>query len=277
MSLAEPWGTTAFERARLTTDVIFTTYFTSKTDPQIRSKRRRNLFKYLKMWARSRRGGAAREMPGVPQKDEFERMRLWYESLLSVGCKAVIFHDALSEEFTGKWGRPEVQFQHYELKTDRSLNDERYYCYIDYLQRHPEVERIFMLDLFDIEFFSNPFDLMDDERYDIYCGGDAGEYNNKRNGEKMLQAYSVLHYEGKIKLNAGICGGNRENVLRLLTTMLDDFEALTQRSVLTNLNMAVFNKCVYDLFSEDRILFGYPLNSRFKKYENHGNFALRHK
>jgi len=229
------------------------------------------------MWARSKRGGAATEIPGVPQKDEFERIQLWYDSLLSVGCNAVIFHDELSSGFTEKWGRPEVQFERYVLQTDRSLNDERYYCYIDYLQRHPEVKRVFMLDLFDIEFFRNPFDLIDDRRIDICCGGDAGEYNNKRNGEKMLQAYSTLHYEGKIKLNAGICGGNRENIMRLLNRMLNDFSELTRRGVMINLNMAVFNKCVYDLFPEDRILFGYPLNSRFKKYEKHGDFALRHK
>lgn len=261
----------------MTSDVIFTTYFTGKTDPQSVAKRRRNLYKRFKMWMRSRRGGAATEIPGVAQKDEFERIRLWYESLLKVGCRAVIFHDELSPEFTGRWGRPEVQFQHYTLQTNRSLNDERYYCYNSYLQQHPEIERVFMLDLFDIEFYRNPFALLDSDDVDICCGGDAGEYNNKRNGEKMLQAYSTLHYEGRIKLNAGICGGNRETILRLLNRMLEDFESLTARGEMTNLNMAVFNKCVYDLFPHDRILYGYPLNSRFKKYEKHGNFALRHK
>lgn len=258
-------------------DVIFTTYFTGKTDPQINSKRKRNLFKRLKMWIRSKRGGAETEIPGVAKKDEFERIRLWYESLISVGCHAVIFHDELSAEFTEQWSRPEVKFEQYDLQTARSLNDERYYCYIDYLKKHPEIQRVFMLDLFDIEFYRNPFDLIDPDHFDICCGGDAGEYNNKRNGEKMLQAYSQLHYEGKIKLNAGICGGDRDNVMRLLERMLEDFDSLTSRGVMTNLNMAVFNKCVYDLFDSDRILYGYPLNSRFKKYEKEGNFALRHK
>jgi hypothetical protein len=261
----------------LTSDVILTTYFTSKQDPQSVAKRRRNVFKRLKMFLRSRRGGATPELPGVAQKDEFERIELWYESLLSVGCRAVIFHDELSPAFTQQWSRPEVQFRQYELQTQRSLNDERYYCYIDFLEQHPEIERVFMLDLFDIEFHRNPFDLINNARYDICCGGDAGEYNNKRNGEKMLQAYDALHYEGKIKLNAGICGGERENVMRLLLRMRDDFNALTARGVMTNLNMAVFNKCVYDLFPENRILYGYPLNSRFKKYEKSGDFALRHK
>ncbi|NND90873.1 MAG: hypothetical protein HKN42_08395 [Granulosicoccus sp.] len=258
-------------------NVIFTTYFTGKPDPQSGAKRRRNLFKHLKTWARSRRGGARAELPGLAREDEFERIEVWYDSLLKVGCEAVIFHDRLSEAFTEQWSRPQVQFQHYALKTPRSVNDERYQCYLEYLEAHPDIEGIFMLDLFDIEFFSNPFELFDDARYDIYCGGDAGEYNDKLNRSKMVAAFGDAFYEDRIKLNAGICGGRREPVLELLRTMVAVFDRLSDSGELANLNMAIFNKCVYDLHAPERILYGYPLNSRFKKYERSGNFALRHK
>lgn len=258
-------------------DVIFTTYFTGKPDPQSGAKRKRNLFKHFKTWARSRRGGAQRELPGIAGPDEFERIELWYDSLQKVGCNAVIFHDELSKPFTEKWTRSAVKFEHYTLKTPRSVNDERYQCYLEYLEMHPEIERVFMLDLFDIEFFSNPFDLIDDDRYDICCGGDAGEYNDKMNRQKMVAAFGQAYYEDQIKLNAGICGGNREPVMALLRTMVAVFDDLTEQGELANLNMAIFNKCVYDLHAADRILYGYPLNSRFKKYERSGDFALRHK
>jgi len=261
----------------VSTDLIFTTYFTGKADPQINSKRRRNVFKHLKTWLRSRHGGAPPELSGIAKPDEFERIKIWYDSLIAVGCHAVIFHDELSQPFVDQWSHPQVKFQHYALQTERSLNDERYYCYLNYLEEHPEIERVYMVDLFDIEFFKNPFDLFDDSAFDIYCGGDEGEFNNKRNMEKMLNAYGEAHYEGNIKLNAGVCGGNRAPVVDLLEHMLNDFDTLTASGNTANLNMAVFNKCVYDLFATDRVLYGYPLNSRFKKYERSGNFALRHK
>ncbi|MFK8083155.1 MAG: hypothetical protein AB8B97_22975 [Granulosicoccus sp.] len=261
----------------MSSDKIFTTYFTGKPDPQSAAKRKGNVFKHFKTWMRSQRGGAQRELPGVAKPDEFIRMELWYDTLINVGCEAVIFHDELSDGFTREHSCQEVAFQHYELRTPRSVNDERYQCYYDYLLAHPEIKRVYMLDLFDIEFFSNPFDLMDDEKYDIYCGGDAGEYNDKLNRAKMTKAFGGAYYEDRIKLNAGVCGGNRAQIMTLLETMITVFDKLTDEGELFNLNMAIFNKCVYDLFDHERILYGYPLNSRFKKYESRGNFALRHK
>ena len=265
------------EPERVGRDVIFTTYFTGKPDPQSGAKRKSNWFKHLKTWARSRRGGARSELPGIAREDEYERIEIWYESLLKVGCEAVIFHDKLSQPFVDKWTRPEVRFERYALKTPRSVNDERYQCYQEYLLANPDIDRIFMLDLFDIEFFSNPFDLIDDEQFDIYCGGDAGEYNDKLNRSKMVAAFGQAYYEDQIKLNAGICGGNRKPVMALMDSMLEVFDNLTERGEIANLNMAIFNKCVYDMFEPARIMYGYPLNSRFKKYERSGNFALRHK
>ena len=185
-------------------DKIFTTYFTGKPDPQSSAKRKSNVIKHFKTWLRSQRGGAQRELPGVAGPDEFYRMQLWYDTLINVGCEAVVFHDQLSEGFTEQHGCHEVAFDHYPLKTPRSVNDERYQCYYEYLLKHPEIERVYMLDLFDIEFFSNPFDLMDDDKYDIYCGGDAGEYNDKLNREKMNKAFGDAFYEDRITKRGGV-------------------------------------------------------------------------
>ncbi len=258
-------------------DIVLTTYFTGKVDPQQRSRGKYNLVKKIKTWWRSRQGGAKAEKPGVADIDDFERIEIWYNSLLKVGCHGVIFYDQLSPGFVEKWTRPEITFVHYSLATPRSLNDERYYCYRDFLLKHPEIKRIFMLDLFDVEFFSNPFILIDDSQFDILCGGDPGEYNDRLNREKMLSAFNEAHYESCIKLHAGTCGGSRNSIMKLLDALVIEFDRLTAEGNLDNLNMAVYNKCVYDLFEKDRILYGNPLNSRFKAYEQSGNFAIRHK
>jgi len=258
-------------------DVIMTTYFTGKPDPQKRSKRRFNLYKRFKAWRRSKKGGAAVEKSGIAGTDDFDRMAIWYNSLIKVGCHGIIFHDNLSDWFVEKWTCPAVTFVRYDLVTQRSMNDERYYCFLQYLQSNAQIERLFVLDLFDIEFFRNPFDLFDNEKYDLYCGGDAGEYNDKLNRDKMISTFGEPLYEKEIKLNAGTCGGIRQRVEKLLLEMTATFDGLTQNGMLDNVNMAVFNKCVYDLFDKDRIMWGNPLNSRFKAYEASGDFAIRHK
>ncbi len=149
--------------------VVLTTYLTGKPDPQARSKRRSNVVKRVKTRVRSWRGGVTAEKPGLPRPNDFSLMQVWYESLIRTGCEGVIFHDELSPSFVARWTHSQVQFQR-RLKTPRSVNDERYLCYLEWLEAHQEVERIYLLDLFDVEFFKDPFLLMDDAKYDIYCG-----------------------------------------------------------------------------------------------------------
>jgi len=258
-------------------NVVLTTYFTGKPDPQGRSRGRFNYLKRIKTYLKAKRGGADAEKFGVAGIDDFERIQVWYDSLLKVGGKGVIFHDCLSDWFIEKYSRPDIVFERYDLTSERSMNDERYYCYLSYLQRNTHVENAFLLDLFDVEYFRNPFDLIDDSAYDIYCGGDPGEFNDKLNGEKMKATFGKAYYEHEIKLHAGTCGGNRTQLIKLLVRMTETFDDLTDKGIMDNVNMAVYNKCVYDLFSKDRILWGNPLNSRFKAYEASGNFAIRHK
>jgi hypothetical protein len=130
-----------------------------------------------------------------------------------------------------------------------------------------------MTDLFDVDFLGDPFSLFDDEKFDLYVGTEdslPGTWLKY----KYMQSYGKLYYADKPVLNAGIIGGNRQPIVKLLSRMVDDFRQINSCK---NVNMAVFNKCVYDLFDEKRILKGYPLHSRFKRYEKTGPFYIRHK
>ncbi len=93
----------------------------------------------------------------------------------------------------------------------------------------------------------------------------------------MIEAFGRPYFEERIKLHAGTCGGPRVSILCLLRAMASTFQELTAQERLADLNMAVYNKCVYELFPEARIMYGNPLNSRFKRYERSGDFAIRHK
>jgi len=233
--------------------IILSNYFTGKNDPQ--------------------RGGVNQQEP-----DRFENMKGWYESLLAHRLHGVIFHDQLSEAFIRGYTNEYVRFERYELQRAYSLNDDRFFCWQEWLLQHEEVESLFCTDLFDVDFLGNPFSLMDPLRYDLYCGDDNGETMQEWVNDRMTWAYGRTFHAGKIKLVAGIIGGTRENMLRLFQAMTRDFEQAKQaRRKGKNINMGVFNKCVHDLFDQDRILFGPPLNSRFRKYEAEGDFIIRHK
>jgi len=55
--------------------------------------------------------------------------------------------------------------------------------------------------------------------FDIYCGGDAGEYNDKLNREKMTRAFGSPHFEDRIKLVACIAQ-TQTPCVRALSSML---------------------------------------------------------
>lgn len=233
--------------------IILTNYFTGKKDPQ--------------------RGGNDQFEP-----NQFENMKGWYDSILANQLHGLIFHDQLSEDFISKYTNDNISFEKYELKKRYSLNDDRFFCWYEWLLQHEEVESLFCTDLFDVDFFGNPFHLMDPLRYDLYCGDANGAKMDEWVNNRMEWAYGKTFHVEKIKFIAGIMGGTRENMLRLFQTMTRDFEKAkrgTRKG--KNMNMGVFNKCVHDLFEQDRILFGSPLNSRFKKFEEQGNFCIRHK
>jgi len=233
--------------------IILTNYFTGKKDPQ--------------------RGGTNQFEPDV-----FENMKRWYESLLTHHLHGLIFYDQLSRNFINQYANEYIRFEKYELKKKYSLNDDRFFCWHEWLLRHEEVETLFCTDLFDVDFLGNPFALMDPNRYDLYCGDDSGAEIGEWVNDRFIWAYGKTFHQEKIKLVAGIVGGTRENMLRLFQAMAHDFEKAKRATRKgKNINMGVFNKCVHDLFDQDRILFGPPLNSRFKKFEAEGNFCIRHK
>lgn len=207
--------------------------------------------------------------------NDFSLMQVWYQSLHEVGLHGVIFHNECSEEFVQQYQSKNLRFVKHAFQTKRSPNDERFYAYRDFLSAHTEIEKVFMLDLFDAEFKKDPFRLMETKDYDWYCGGWPGVKSS--NHVRMARAFGRGYYLGRDTLHAGTCGGPREKALELLNRMIEHFDDMSKRKDFRNHNMAVYNKCVYDLWPVKRILYGNPLNSRLFKEETDGNFCIRHK
>jgi hypothetical protein len=234
---------------KLLMDIIFSTYFTGKHDPQSGMFRRKN---------------------------DLDAIYLWLRSLTALNLKAVLFHDELNRipaQF-----QENVKLEKYELRTNWSVLEERHLCVVNYMRRHPEISRVFITDLFDVEFFKSPFDVMTPQ-YDFYAGYGgklmAPIAGNVWIENEMRYAYGRVYYPDRPVVCAGVFGGVRDNVISVLDGMIADFTQIKKPG--KHADMSVFIKNVYDRFVPERIMLGEPLTSKFKYYERSGNFAVRHK
>jgi hypothetical protein len=228
--------------------LIFTCYFNGKDDPQF---------------------------PGMRHRAKnFDAIYLWLKSLTLCGLKGVIFTDNL----------PKVHepFEHnvilvpYKLRTGWTILEERHLCYLEYLEKHPEIEEVVFTDLFDCEFYRDPFPLL--AGHDLLAGYGGRLHapiaGNAWIEEEMARAYGEIWYKDMPVLCAGLWGGRRDVVMMVLRAMVRDFEQINPTG---HVDMSVFIKCAYDLIPRGSILLGEPFCSKFKRYEISGDFAIRHK
>ena len=233
-------------------DTIFSSYFVTKEDPQ-RHK--------------------------VHAGHDFGKMKQWYNSVNELGLNGVIFQDHMVDSFIEEYWTENIKFAFTQLGS-RSVNDESYYSYYDYLSNHPEIDRVFMTDLFDVRFFRDPFELFRDN-YQLYIGDEQGTIGEngwmQEKYRRMVECTDLVEPEtiySKPVLNSGIIGGKRDQVLLVIENMLCWFEELPDK---LNMNMPVLNLVVRKHFDEEEIMHGFPLNSLYKEYEEEGDFYIKHK
>ena len=228
-------------------DFVFTSYFTSKKDPQ--------RYRFTKA-------------------DDLCYMSAWHDSLVKHGLQTVIFHDGLSHKFTNHT-EPFVSFKKV-LLGDHSTNDERFFHYLRYLESHPYIKRVLLTDVSDVVFLRNPFDLMRLLGDRLYIGedllssptvGSNGWLKNKLtecygrqfdtiSDTKSLSKFSMVY-------NAGVIGGQRNIMLRFLRKLT---AVLNTSSPKKNCNMAAVNYIAHKYF-DDIVFSGFPLTSHFKQFE----------
>lgn len=227
--------------------LVLTTYFTTQKDPQ------RNVF----------------------HKPNDENLSSnWILSTYNIGLNGIVFHDCLSNYFINKQPK-NLTFIYIKPNSKHSLNDIRYIIWLDYIINNTEIEYFFTTDMFDVEFNKNPFEIISD-KYDIYVGSNRECKISQNNWlvENMNTVYKKTFFPDFEDANAGIIGGNRKNIIKLFENMKKDI--LLNESP-KDLSMAIFNKNLYETFEKEKILIGYPITSKFKKYEKHGNFYIKHK
>ena len=231
-------------------NVIMTTYFCKKKDPQRKKFAPCNDFKYIKPW---------------------------YNSINKLGLNGIIFHDGLSSNFINKYQTDKIKFEYVNSQNFKySMNDQRYFIYLDYIKKNSEIQNVFMTDGNDVTVVNSPFN-----KFKKICVGqdadDKGEqiYTNNDYIKRQLEifnnhewAYSIDDSENKKFYSAGILGGNRQQMLYFLNKMIVIFNKMNEEQKKKNLNMVVFNYVIHYYLNEN-VESDSPLCSRFKKYENH--------
>ena len=225
-------------------NVVFSCYFCSRKDPQRKVTWKAN---------------------------SFDVIRTWYNSIHDLNMRGLIFHDKLSPEFVRRYETTKVSFVKCELGP-RSLNDERFYIYHNYLSKHPKWLSVFATDISDVVFFRNPFSLFLDvahRGHRIFSGSEPSIIHMHSRYRQVFGG----RFPYKTVLNAGVMGGNRADLLFLWQHMINYFDKLP---VKINANMSVYNRVMREQFL-GKIFTGYPLHSKFKAFQSSGDFFIKHK
>jgi len=226
-------------------NILLTTYFCKKKDPQ-----RKNF----------------------APCDDIKYIKPWYESIKKLDLNGIVFHDGLSKKFVANYETENIKFVKVDSsKFKYSLNDQRYFIYLDYLKKNQNIKKVFMTDGNDVTVIQNPFEKLNLNKINV--GSELSQiYKNKWIQEKIKQynSNSKLKFNSNIQdivYNAGILGGERNLVINFLQNMIIKFNNMNNLQIRQNLNTIVFNNVIYNDL-KNNVNTGEPLHSRYKKFEN---------
>jgi len=205
--------------------LLLTTYFSSKKDPQ--------------------------KKINAPSVD-ITYIKPWYDSVNKLELNGYILHDHLPGWFIDRYSTRHTKFISCKLG-NYSLNDERFFLYLNLLLNYcPNVKRVFMTDGNDVFITKDPFPLVD-----LYL--DNKLFVGRNNGNLLRQSY--INREVRIPIfekdygeklsrsfynqpiyNAGILGGNIQVVIPFLKELTSILGACDTNN---NNNMVAFNYAIH--------------------------------
>lgn len=206
-------------------NVICTTYFTSKADPQQKEKVESNNIGYI-----------------AP----------WYDSMRALKLTGIVFYDNLSKEFVEKYQTENILFLRCTLG-DYSLNDERFIIYYMFFLKN-KVKNILLTDGNDVIINKAPFEFFQSKKGStIFIG--RGKENKILHSKWNLSSIDRLSkglnvdipndfYEMAI-YNAGIIGGNYYVVMYFLRQICFVFFKIDNAK---NNNMGAMHYVLYYYF-----------------------------
>lgn len=226
----------------------------------------------------------------------------WYNSILKLKLNGVIFHDGLSNDFINKYTTDKINFLYVDSEEfSYSKNDYRFLIYYNFLKYNKNIKNIFMTDGNDVIIKNNPFSYINDnnKKYNKNFYYVCSEFRRKlkdnnftkfnfnrinkyiKNPNKKFKIETFEKNQDNILFNAGILGGNRNNMLYFLRLMKEKFNKtfryIPKKFHDRNINMIVFNYVIYDIIGPENAITGHPLHSLFTRYEKRNDVIFSHK
>lgn len=236
----------------------------------------------------------------IRQKADIEYIYPWYNSIVNLKLKGIVFHDGLDEGFITKYENEFVQFRKCTLG-NYSIYEERWIIFYIFLKQ-TKIKNAFFCDIQDVYIKSNPFLIVDSKRK-LYVGRDNA--NRIHLSDWMLYKLSYFQQNTNVRIsplffyqpvyNPGVIGGSKKILLFTILKMIklsflsdvEDHEDMTHinliiykyfRTKLSNSDMLENTDVLSDKDSSHAYLkTGYPLNSEYKKYELNSNACFIHK
>ena len=238
-------------------NIIMTTYFTDVIDPQ---------------------------HPYYFLPNSFLLLGPFLKGAIEHNLHVVIFHNALSQLFQDRVVQFYSKIEFVKVnKEGRTPNDKRFYLYYDYLIDNPLIDHVLMTDMRDVQFFNDPFEMMEVMGDQLYVGLDLPWFLDA-SSQGYVHAVLKMCYGNEESvstaarshpfINAGVIGGSRQTVLSMLHKTID---YLNKTNKYANCNMAAVNLVFHRYFGH-QLYGGYPIQSGFKAQMPgpHG-VAVKHK
>ena len=255
--------------SRLPEELVVSTIFHSKGDPQRRKPSCRTCRTYFEPWL---------------------------TSLKRLNIHALILHDGIPPSVVEATKGPLVEFCEVKLGPG-SVNDERFRLYYALLSGQPvhlypsmkifprddfvaptDAKKVIFTDAADVVFLKNPFSFLDSKKKRIFVGSENRKWIMWMRRKVKDCGLQDLPFERRLMYNAGILGGQVQIVLRFLHDFVTLQEKLSEGAYKRNCNMPIFNAVVKNWSRRGLVQTGYPLHTSFLAFQcNQSDAFICHK
>lgn len=222
-------------------------------------------------------------------EDNFDLVRSWYNSVMHLKMRGIIFHNTFSEKTCRRYENEFITFMAVDFDKKLNANAFRYLLYQEFIQTYSaSIKAIFVTDIADVEVVINPFEqaLFRQHPTALFCGDEPKPLANDwmhdhsthlRNSIPEFSSYEQANQHHTL-LNCGVIGGTTQ----VMQPLMDSLAALHRQYTTHNttpytLDMGTFNYIARTRFAS-QLQHGAPINTLFKGYETTRNDCwFRHK
>ncbi len=222
-------------------------------------------------------------------QDNFEIIKEWYHSIVSLQLNGVIFHNTFSDETVNTYKNKNITFIKVDKRSNLNPNAYRYLIYKEFLEANADkIDHLFVTDIADVAVIKNPFvqPLFINQPNHLFCGDELEILDNEwmqnhsthlRNSISDFESYEVKN-KAQTLLNCGIIGGS----FKVMKALIDNLAHIHSTYTIHNqtpftLDMGAFNYVARTKFYQ-QLTHGEPINTQFKQYQTHRSDCwFRHK